>query len=52
MPWGCYDSGTHVSPVIWEHFVLDLLSRAHPIILLFSAQGIDLESSSLVSFGS
>lgn len=52
VPWGCYDSGAHVSPVICEHFVLDLLSHAHPIIHLFSGQGVDLESSSLVSFGS
>lgn len=38
VPWGCYDSGAHVSPVTCEHFVLDLLSHAHPITHLFSGQ--------------
>lgn len=45
---GCSDSGTHVSPITCEHFVLDLLSHLHPIIHLSSAQGVDLKSSSLV----
>lgn len=39
---GCCDSGTHVSPVICERFVLDLLSHLHPTIHPFSAQGVDL----------
>lgn len=46
VPRGCFDSGTRASPVICEHFVLDLLSHLHPIIHLYSSgQGVGLEPS-------